>query len=145
MDEKIKGIAKKMGAEVVGEVPDYSAGAFGAAALGETIRRRLEPGQGKRSGRPSVAEWTKRSKIPLAEATEERLKKLARLMSDEDRKVSFTQVAAQLLEDAAAGFFTFEDEPVSEPDRSEDRQRRRAMKQAYSSDRVPASPRSSSK
>ncbi len=108
MDEKIESIAKKMRAEVVGAVPDYSAGAFGAAALGETIRRRLEPGQGKRPGRPSVAEWTKRSKIPLAEETEKRLRKLARLMSDENRKVSPTQVAAQLLEEAAAGFFTSE-------------------------------------
>jgi hypothetical protein len=105
MDRKIEQIAKKMGAEVVGTVPEYSAGAFGVAKLAQTLRERLEPGRGKRPGRPSVAHWSKRSKIPLAAETEDRLEHLARLLSDEHRKVSPMQVAAQILEEATASYF----------------------------------------
>jgi hypothetical protein len=50
---KIEDLAKKLGAEVAGTVPDYSAGAFGVAKLAQTLRERLEPGHGKRPGRPS--------------------------------------------------------------------------------------------
>ena len=105
MAGKIEDLAKKLGAEVVGTVPDYSAGAFGVAKLARTIRARLEPGQGKRPGRPSNPNWSKRSKIPLAAETEERLAQLARMLSDEHRRVSPMQVAAQILEDATASYF----------------------------------------
>ena len=74
MDRKIGEIARKMGAEVVGTVPEYSAGAFGVAKLAQTLGERLEPGRGKRPGRPSVAHWSKRSQIPLAAETEGRLR-----------------------------------------------------------------------
>jgi hypothetical protein len=40
----------------------------------------------------------------MAVETEERLKELARLLSDEDRQVTPMQVAAQLLEEAAASY-----------------------------------------
>ena len=43
MAKNIEFLAKKLGAEVVGKVPDYSAGAFGVAALANTLRERLEP------------------------------------------------------------------------------------------------------
>jgi|GEM_PF-6375280 len=56
MDEKLESISKKMRAEVTDRVPDHSGGAFGAAALAETLRQRLEPGQGKRPGRPQRPE-----------------------------------------------------------------------------------------
>lgn len=105
MDRRIEEIARKMGAEVVGTVPEYSAGAFGVTKLAQTLRERLEPGRGKRPGRPSVAHWSKRSKIPLAAETEDRLDQLARLLSDEHRKVSPMQVAAQILEEATASYF----------------------------------------
>ena len=100
MARKIEALARKLGAEVVGTVPDYSAGAFGVAKLARTLRERLEPGRGRRPGRPSNPRWSKRSKVPLAAETEERLEQLARLLSDEHRKVSPMQVAAQLLEEA---------------------------------------------
>ncbi len=106
MARKIEELAKKLGAEVRGTVPDYSAGAFGIAKLAQTLRERLEPGHGKRPGRPSNPSWSKRSKIPLAEETEARLQQLARMLSDEHRKVSPMQVAAQLLEEATARYFT---------------------------------------
>jgi hypothetical protein len=105
MDHKTGEISTKLGAKVVGTVPEYSAGAFGVAKLAQTLRERLEPGRGKRPGRPSVAHWTKRSKIPLSAETEDRLEQLARLLSDEHRKVSPMQVAAQLLEEATASYF----------------------------------------
>ena len=105
MTKTIEDLARKLGAEVVGTVPDYSAGAFGVAQLAQTLRERLEPSHGKRPGRPSNPRWSKRSKVPLAAETEERLEHLARLLSDEHRKVSPMQVAAQLLEEAAAHYF----------------------------------------
>ncbi len=105
MAGKIEDLADKLGAEVVGTVPEYSAGAFGVAKLARTLRQRLEPGRGKRPGRPSNPSWSKRSKVPLAAETEERLEQLARLLSDEHRKVSPMQVAAQILEEATARYF----------------------------------------
>lgn len=105
MAKKIEDLAAKLGADVVGTVPEPAAGAFGVAELAHHLRQRLEPGRGKRPGRPSDPRWSKRSKVPLAPETEERLEKLARLLSDERRKVSPMQVAAQLLEDAAASYF----------------------------------------
>lgn len=109
VDNKIQDLATKLGAELVGTVPEYSAGAFGVAKLARTLRERLEPGRGKRPGRPSVAHWSKRSKIPLAAETEDRLEQLARLLSDEHRKVSPMQVAAQILEEATASYFPHEE------------------------------------
>src|SRR5258708_39625981 len=105
MATKIEDLAKKLGAEVVGTVPDYSAGAFGIAKLASTLRERLEPGQGKRPGRPSNPNWSKRSKVPLAAETEERLAPLARMLSDEHRRVSPLQGAAQIRAEAAASDF----------------------------------------
>jgi hypothetical protein len=106
MSRRIEDLAEKLGATVVGEVPDFSAGAFGMAQLAHTLRSRLQPGHGKRPGRPSNPNWSKRTKIPLAEVTEGRLKQLARALSDEHRKISPMQVAAQLLEEATASYFS---------------------------------------
>ncbi len=103
MARKIADLARKLGAEIRGTVPEYSAGAFGVAKLAHTLRERLEPDQGKQASKPS---WSKRSKVPLGVETEARLNQLARMLSDEQRKVSPMQVAAQLLEEAAASYFT---------------------------------------
>jgi len=53
MAKNIESLAKKLGATLVETVPDYSAGAFGMAALAETLRERLEPSVGKRPERPA--------------------------------------------------------------------------------------------
>ena len=98
-------MAKKLCATVVGTVPDYSAGAFGIAALANTLRERLEPSIGKRPGRPSNATWSKRPKVLIAPETEERLKELSRLLSEGERRVSPMQVAALILEDATTSYF----------------------------------------
>jgi len=105
MPKDIDSIAKKLGATVVGTVPDYSAGAFGVSILAKTLRDRLEPGRGKRPGRPSNRRWTKRSKVPMAIETQARLKRLAKMLSDDDRQVTPMQVAAQLLEETTATYF----------------------------------------
>ncbi len=104
MTKQIDRLAEKLGATRVGEVPAYAPGAFGMSALARTLEERLVPGQGRRPGRPSNPAWTKRSKVPMAPATEERLVELARLLSSDARKVSPMQVAAQLLEEAAARY-----------------------------------------
>jgi hypothetical protein len=105
MAKNIKSLAKQLGATVVGSVPDYSAGAFGMAALADTLRERLEPSIGKRPGRPSNRAWSKRPTVPMAPGTEQRLKELANLLSAGERRVSPTQVAALILEQATASYF----------------------------------------
>jgi hypothetical protein len=105
MAKNIESLAKKLGVTVVGTVPGYSAGAFGMAALANTLRERLEPSVGKRPGRPSNAAWSKRPKVPMAPETEERLKELSQFLSRGERRVSPMQVAALILEEATASYF----------------------------------------
>ncbi len=55
MAKNIDALATKLGAATVGTVPDYSAGAFGMAALANTLRRLLELSVGKRAAGQSDA------------------------------------------------------------------------------------------
>jgi hypothetical protein len=106
MAKNINQIAERLGAEVIGQVPDTGGGAFGAARLAkciEGLQARLVPGQGKRPGRPSDANWVRHPKIPLSEATRQRLLRLAERASSGGRKISPMQIAAQILEDALSG------------------------------------------
>lgn len=105
MVKNIDRIAEGLGAKVLGKVPEVGGGAFGAARLAraiETLRTRLVPGEGRRPGRPSDASWVRHPKVPMSEATERRLAKLAARASTDRRKISPMQVAAQILEDALA-------------------------------------------
>ena len=106
MAKNISMIADRLGAQIIGQVTATGGGAFGAARLAtsiENLKARLVPGQGKRAGRPSDANWIRHPKIPLSEATRQRLLRLADCASHDGRKVSPMQVAAQILEDALAG------------------------------------------
>jgi hypothetical protein len=106
MAKDIDRIAERLGAKVVGRVPDTGGGAFGAARLAksiESVQARLVPGQGKRAGRPSDASWVRHPKVPMSDATRRRLLRLAERASIGGRKVSPMQIAAQILEDALAG------------------------------------------
>lgn len=105
MAKNIKRLADRLGAKVAGVVPHYSAGAFGVTVLAKVLKEKLEPGRGKRPGRPSNPTWEKRPKVPMSNDTEQKLNELARLLSDEERQVSPMQVAAQILEDATASYF----------------------------------------
>jgi hypothetical protein len=99
-------IAAALGATVVVRVPHTGGGAFGAARLARivaNIQARLEPGQGLRPGRPTDASWTQHPKVPMSDATRQRLTHLAEQSSAGGRKVSPMQIAAQLLEEALAG------------------------------------------
>jgi len=100
MAKNIERIAERLGAEIVGGVPDVGGGAFGAARLTKTLRSRLVPSEGRRPGRPTADEWTRRDKVPMSEATYKRLSKVAAEGSTGERKISPMQVAAQLLEEA---------------------------------------------
>lgn len=62
MDRKIEEISRKLGAEVIGTVPEYSAGAFGVAKLAQTLRQRLEPSRDQRPGRVSRSGASARSR-----------------------------------------------------------------------------------
>jgi hypothetical protein len=102
----IEKVANRLGAKIVGQVPDTGGGAFGAARLGQivaTLQGRLVPGQGKRAGRPSDASWVRHPKVPMSETTARRLLRLAEQASAQGRKVSPMQIAAQIIEDAMSG------------------------------------------
>jgi hypothetical protein len=106
MVKNIDIIAAGLGAKAMGKVPHTGGGAFGAARLARivaAIQARLEPGQGLRPGRPTDATWVRHPKVPMSEATAQRLRLLAERASDGRRKVSPMQIAAQILEDALAG------------------------------------------
>ena len=106
MAKNIERIAAGLGAKVVGKVPHTGGGAFGAARLGrivQGIQARLVPGQGLRPGRPTDASWVRHPKVPMSDATRQRLSRLAEQISTEGRKVSPMQIAAQILEDALTG------------------------------------------
>jgi hypothetical protein len=99
-------IAAALGAKVVVRVPHTGGGAFGAARLAKIvsdIQARLQPGQGIRPGRPTDANWTQHPKVPMSDATRQRLARLAEQSSAGGRRVSPMQIAAQLLEEALAG------------------------------------------
>ena len=100
MAKNIEKLARALGAEVVGSVPDVGGGAFGAARLARILQTRLEPGRGQRPGRPTDSSWTRHPKVPMSESVERKLIQLAQQVSTPDRRVSPMQVAAQLLEDA---------------------------------------------
>src|SRR5437764_6934509 len=95
-------LAELLGAKIVGEVPDVGGGAFGMARLAHILHQRLTPSQGERPGRPTNPAWAVRPKVPMSEATAQKLAQLAEAMSTPERKVSPMQVAAQLLEEAVA-------------------------------------------
>src|SRR5271154_3880925 len=106
MAKNIKKIAAGLGARVVAEVPATGGGAFGAGRLAhiiEAIQARLVPGQGLRPGRPTDASWIRHPKVPMSDATRQRLARLAEESSTGRRKVSPMQIAAQILEDALSG------------------------------------------
>jgi hypothetical protein len=105
MAMNIDQIAERLGAKRVAPVAHAGGGPFGAARLGKIIaavQARLAPGQGRRAGRPSDASWIKHPKVPMSQATERRLSRLAERASASGRKVSPMQLAAQILEDALA-------------------------------------------
>jgi hypothetical protein len=106
MAKNIEKIAAGLGAKVIGQVPDTGGGAFGAARLAkivETMQARLVPGQGRRPGRPTDASWVRHPKVPMSDATRQRLTRLAEQSSTGGRKVSPMQIAARILEEALSG------------------------------------------
>jgi hypothetical protein len=103
MAKNIDKIAQQLGAEVITRVPQTGAGAFGAARLSHIVtalQSRLVPSPGRRTGRPSDANWVRHPKIPMSAKTAKRLAQLAARASTPGRKVSPMQLAAQILEDA---------------------------------------------
>lgn len=100
MSKDSKKWAELFGAKLVCEVPDVGGGVFGMARLAQIMRERLAPSQGERPGRPTNPEWSHRPKVPMSDATADKLSRIAEALSTPKRKVSPMQVAAQLLEDA---------------------------------------------
>ncbi len=106
MAKNIESIADRLGAKMSGQVEETGGGAFGAARIArivESMQARLVPAQGRRPGRPTDASWVRHPKVPMSEATRQRLTRLAEQSSGGGRKVSPMQIAAQILEEALAG------------------------------------------
>jgi len=103
MTKKTKEIAKLLGAEVIADLPRVGGGAFGAARVARLVadlRNGLEPGRGRRPGRPTNPKWARHPKVPMTDQTLRKLRQLAERSSTSARKVSPMQVAARLLEAA---------------------------------------------
>src|ERR1019366_6477376 len=102
MAKNIEKIAALVGGKIVGKVPNVGGGAFGMARLGQDLQESPGASRGTRPGRPTDATWIHRPKVPMSAATARKLKVLAKQASTAARKVTATQIAAQLLEDALA-------------------------------------------
>jgi hypothetical protein len=86
MAENIREIATKLGATIVGQVPDAGGGAFGAARLANDVARlRAEV-------RP----------VRITPVTLEQLERIAARASTPERRVDALDVAARILEEAVA-------------------------------------------
>lgn len=86
MAENVSAIAAKLGAVVVGQVPDAGGGAFGAAKVAHDVARlRAQP-----------------QPVRIAPSTLAKLTRLAERESTPERKVDPLDIAAQLLEVAVA-------------------------------------------
>src|SRR5437588_6409902 len=66
------------------------------------LHSKLQPGQGKRPGRPSNPAWTLRRQVPFSEATWSLLERFAEALSTPERRVSPAQLAATLIEQVLA-------------------------------------------
>ncbi|MDP6361139.1 MAG: hypothetical protein QF473_38860 [Planctomycetota bacterium] len=104
MAKNVKKIAKRLGASMKGQIEDTGGGAFGMARLAKIVTARLQPGQGRRPGRPSDPSWVMKGKVPMSKATKEQLTALADKLSNDGRRVSPMQVAAQLLEESVSSY-----------------------------------------
>lgn len=90
MAENIREIAAKLGASVVGQVPDTGGGAFGAAkAARDVARLRAEM-----------------RTVRISAVTLEQLERLAERASTPERRVDPLDVAASILEEAVAAELT---------------------------------------
>ena len=104
MPKNVDKIAEVLGAKVVTRLPRTGGGAFRharLAAIVERLQARLAPSW-QAAGPTTDATWVHHPKIPMSKVTEQRLIRLAERISDQSRKVSAMQLAAQLLEDAVA-------------------------------------------
>jgi hypothetical protein len=107
MARKIETTAERLGARVIGQVPDTGVGAFGAARLAKlvaSLQERLEPSAGLRPGRPTDPSWVHHAKVLMSEETRRKLDRLAEHASTPRRRVSRMQIAARLLEEAVARY-----------------------------------------
>lgn len=100
MNERIREIARKMGAEIVAQLPDVAHGALGAAHYAHFYRMRMEElryqeqsllPQGK-------SQASRRLELSISEATVQALGKIAEILGKFDQTTNSANVAAELLE-----------------------------------------------
>lgn len=92
--------AVALGASHVADLPRVPESPEEALELAIAARERLRPAPGRRTGRPTNAEWTMRRLVPFSERTWAALEECASQASTPNRRVSPGQVAAEILERA---------------------------------------------
>ncbi len=92
-------IAERLGAKHLGQLPDVGGGALGMSRLAAILKERLAPGTGTPSGKATSVRWVVRARVPMTRETEDRLIVLAEQLSTPQRRVTPTELAAQLLEE----------------------------------------------
>ena len=100
MAKRMDRIAKKLGAKGKGQVPDTGGGTFGMNRLARILSERLQPSMGLRPGRPCDPQWVNREKVRMSDATKQKLKRMAKVASQQGRRITPMQIAAQLLEES---------------------------------------------
>jgi hypothetical protein len=100
MNERIREIARKMGAEIVAQLPDTAHGALGAAHYTHFYRMRMEQLRRQEQGLPSpqIPQVSRRLELSVSQATEQALGRIAEVLGKIDQSTNSAAVAAELLE-----------------------------------------------
>ncbi|SRR5713101_8616511 len=101
MAKDLEDIAKLLGANIVGQIPDVGGGALGAVHLAKIYQARMQEIEGQKPSHPGNETSARNLGIPVSENTFQALSELAELLSTPQQKVSPIQVAAGLLTLAA--------------------------------------------
>src|SRR5947207_10502582 len=98
-------IGEALGASIFIEMPNRQSVVDSAVTMRmmhTVLHSKLQPGRGKRPGRPSNPAWTLRRQVPFSEATWSLLERFAEALSTPERRVSPAQLAATLIEQVLA-------------------------------------------
>ncbi len=93
MDERIRQIAKQLGADIVAELPDVGHGALGAAHYAKFYQKRMEQ---VRSQAEEDDTKSRQLQVPVDEATVRALEAIAQLLWPQE-KIGAAQLASGLL------------------------------------------------
>ncbi len=101
MADEMDDLAKRLGAKIVGQVPDAGGGAPAAAWLAKIYQARMREIGGQQSGEPTAQVTVRVLEVPVSETVVQALKELAqRVNTRTGRAVTPAEVATGLLSGA---------------------------------------------